>query len=78
MTGLVHSQATLLHDTGAGHPERPGRIGAVLDRLRRDGLAERCLEIEPRPATDEDLLRVHAPGYLATVRGDVERGERTL
>ena len=37
-----------------------------------------CLEIESRPATDEDLLRVHAPGYLATVRADVERGERTL
>lgn len=78
MTALVHDPATILHDTGPGHPERPGRIGAVLDRLRADGLAEACAAIEPRPATDEDLLRVHTAAYLRIVRDDVASGATAL
>lgn len=78
MTGLVHAPATLLHDTGAGHPERPGRIAAILDRLRADGIEGTCVAIEPRAATDEDLLRIHSPRYLRTVQEDVTGGAAVL
>jgi len=49
-----------LHRTHFGHPEQPTRLGALADlpvlrSLRR---------VEPRPATDEELLRVHAKEYL--------------
>ena len=39
MTGLVTDPAALLHDTGPGHPERPRRVTAILDRLEADGMA---------------------------------------
>ena len=77
-TGLVHSPTSLLHDTGPGHPERPARIGAVLDRLRADGLFDRCTPIEPRRATDAELLRVHSRDYLRIVREDVADGLAVL
>lgn len=78
VTGLVSAPATLLHDTGPDHPERPGRIGAVLDRLRADGLLDRCETVEPRDATDAEILRVHPADYLAVVRDDVASGRHIL
>ena len=77
-TGLIHSPASLLHDTGPGHPERPTRITAVLDRLRADGLLGRCTAIEPRAATEDELLRVHTPAYLGIVRRDIADGLAVL
>ncbi len=74
MTGLVHSPAALLHDTGPGHPERPERVTAILDRLRGDGLLDRCLAIPPRPITPEELARVHTQTYLRIVTEDVADG----
>ena len=74
MTGLVHPPAALLHDTGPGHPERPDRVTAILDRLRADGLFERCVPLPSRAITDAELLRVHTPAYLRIVAEDVADG----
>ncbi len=74
---LLHPEAPL-HDTGWGHPEHQGRLRALASAVGRDLLAlhERVVQIEPGQATDEDLLRVHAPGYLALLRAAVERAEK--
>ena len=77
-TGLIHAPVSLLHDTGPGHPERPARIAAVLDRLRTDGLLDRCTPLEPRRATEEELLRVHSGNYLRIVREDIAGGLAVL
>src|SRR5256885_1697313 len=61
---LVHHPACRLHDPGAGHPERPERIDAVLGALRAPDLAERVKWHEARPATGEQLERVHPAQYL--------------
>jgi acetoin utilization deacetylase AcuC-like enzyme len=74
MTGLVSPAASLLHDTGPGHPERSERVTAVLDRLGADGLLDRCLPLPARPITDDELLRVHTPAYLRIVSEDVADG----
>ena len=74
MTGLVSDPALLRHDTGPGHPERPARITAVLERLRADGLLDACVALDARPITDAELLRVHAPAYLRIVEEDVADG----
>ena len=73
---LLHPEAPL-HDTGWGHPEHQGRLRALASAVGRDLLAlhERVVQIEPGQVTDEDLLRVHAPGYLALLRAAVERAE---
>src|ERR1051326_3746902 len=61
---VVHHPACRLHDPGAGHPERPERIDAVLGALRSPDLAGRLTWHEARPATGEQLQRVHPPAYL--------------
>jgi acetoin utilization deacetylase AcuC-like enzyme len=53
--------ACLLHDPGAGHPESPARLRAVLDRLGRDPHA--ALLEAPDGARD-DLRLVHPEDHL--------------
>lgn len=50
------------HLTGAGHPERPARLGAVLDGLATLD-ADAIKWISAPVASDEDLQRVH-PAHL--------------
>ena len=52
------------HYAGAGHPERPQRIAAVLDALRAPALAAEVRWIEASPAARDALERVHPPAYL--------------
>ena len=51
------------HSTPPGHPERPERAGvftAVMTRFAATG----GVVVEPRPATREELARIHVPAYL--------------
>ena len=52
------------HDTGPGHPERPARLDAVLAGLEASGAGEALVWAEPRPATVEELARVHPRPHL--------------
>ncbi len=54
------------HSGPRGHPERPARLDAIDQALAP--LAGRFLELEPRPADDEEILRVHDPLHLARLR----------
>ena len=57
--------ACLAHDTGPDHAERPARLTAVVDALRRELPA---LEWHDAPrATRGQLLRAHAPELLDAV-----------
>src|SRR5690606_25031400 len=58
---FTHS-ACLEHDTGAGHAERPQRLGAVIDALRT-GIDDIDWREAPR-ATRGQLLRVHDDSLL--------------
>jgi acetoin utilization deacetylase AcuC-like enzyme len=66
-TGLVYHPAYLEHDMGAGHPESPNRLRAIMQRLEESGTAARLVRIEPRPAEDEWITQVHTPGYVAAL-----------
>jgi acetoin utilization deacetylase AcuC-like enzyme len=55
------------HDPGVGHPERAERLDAVRRGLVAAGLEPRLLPGIPRPATTEDLLRVHTEEHVANV-----------
>jgi acetoin utilization deacetylase AcuC-like enzyme len=52
------------HVAGRGHPERPARLEAVLMGARCAGLDDALVPLEPRPATREELERVHPAAYL--------------
>lgn len=61
---LSTSSRFLDHDTGLGHPERPARLGAVLEGARRGELADAVVAVDPRPATRDELVAVHPPSFL--------------
>ena len=67
-TGLVYHPAYLEHDMGAGHPESPNRLRAIIQQLERSGTAARISKIEPRMAEDEWITQIHSPSYVATLR----------
>ena len=64
---VVFHSATLLHNPGPGHPERPERIEAVLAALRAPDLTATIEWVEARPAARDQLERVHSPAYLDTL-----------
>ncbi len=61
-TLLVTHPSALLHDPGPGHPDRPARLAAVLERLESLPALARA---EAPPAPREALLRVHDAAHLA-------------
>ncbi|MEM7224249.1 MAG: histone deacetylase family protein [Pseudomonadota bacterium] len=67
MTTLLYSHpACQEHDPGAGHPECPERLAAVLAGL--DGEAFAALERREAPlASHEQIARVHDPRYVTAV-----------
>ncbi len=75
-TGLVYHSAYLEHDMGAGHPESPNRLRAIMQRLEASGVAARLVRIEPRKAEDEWITQVHAPNYLASLTRQAPRSGR--
>jgi acetoin utilization deacetylase AcuC-like enzyme len=77
-TGIAIPPRAGEHVTGDGHPERPARGRAISDRLTADGLLARACVLEPRPATDEAILRCHTPDYLRLVEREVAEGRPRL
>ena len=73
-TALVYSPNVADHLTGPLHPERPERIAAAAQAIQKSGLLDRLALIEPRPAAESGLLRVHAPTMIARVRRLSEAG----
>lgn len=63
-TALITHQDCTLHEISAGHPERPQRIGAVLDQLVELGLFELLHRFEATEAGREHLLAAHSESYV--------------
>jgi acetoin utilization deacetylase AcuC-like enzyme len=74
-TAIVSHAACGLHDTGWGHPEHQGRLPAIMKGIEADApaLLGRMLQVSAPKAAVEDLLRVHAPGYVERIRAAAER-----
>ncbi len=77
-TGLVTARAYDQHQTGPDHPESPSRCHAITKALANAGLGEHLVKLEPRAATEEELLLCHTERYVATVKRDVTSGEPRL
>jgi acetoin utilization deacetylase AcuC-like enzyme len=65
--GLYDDPLFREHDSGEGHPERPARLDAIRHGLKQGGLEERMLPVAPRPATPDELARVHSAAHVARV-----------
>jgi acetoin utilization deacetylase AcuC-like enzyme len=81
-TGLVFHERYLWHDTGHGwvipndgillqpteHPENPETKRRMINLWRACGLLDQLTPIAPRPATVEEILRIHTVDYHDRIR----------
>ena len=63
-SALITHQDCTLHEISAGHPERPQRIGAVLDQLVEQGLFDTLHRFEAAEAGREHLQAAHSEAYV--------------
>jgi acetoin utilization deacetylase AcuC-like enzyme len=63
---LISSARFADHTTPPGHPERPERAD-VFDAVADDWRRREGLVVEPRPATREELRRVHSDRHIDTI-----------
>lgn len=77
-TGLVSSEKYFWYDSlnqafppfyiePGANPDRPDIKKRFYNLLSAQGVLEQLTAIKPRPATAEELLRVHSPAYLETL-----------
>lgn len=69
-TGLVYDEKFAEHRClwDDGYPECPERFTRVLERCRELKLVERCAVIEPRMASEEEVLTKHTPEQLEILK----------
>jgi acetoin utilization deacetylase AcuC-like enzyme len=72
-TGYVYDKVFLKHDL-PGHPENRTRLEEVLALLERTDMLSRLTYVPARPATLEELTRVHQASYVDQVKTISERG----
>jgi acetoin utilization deacetylase AcuC-like enzyme len=73
-TGFVYDEAFLRHVTGPGHPERPERLTAIVERLKRNGLRDGLLSVPPAADPLRWIETVHSAQYVARVKRSCEQG----
>jgi acetoin utilization deacetylase AcuC-like enzyme/formylglycine-generating enzyme required for sulfatase activity len=73
VTGIVYGDIYLRHTMPAGHPERPERLTAIIERLKKKGLYSKLFLIEPKPASLEWITTIHTEEYVERVRESCER-----
>ncbi|MDI6820522.1 MAG: histone deacetylase [Candidatus Hodarchaeaceae archaeon] len=68
-TALIYSEKYLEHKPSEWHPERPERLRAIVDALRRANLwsLPSVQVIEPTPASRADIELVHDREYIALI-----------
>ena len=78
-TALVADPIYRKHLAGRrDHPERPDRYDAVMRALEQSGWIRDLIRIQPRAATEKELLLCHTPEYLRIARRDVVSGRPYL
>jgi acetoin utilization deacetylase AcuC-like enzyme len=77
-TQVFYDPNTLRHEPSIDHPESPKRLEAVMGAIGSFAQQGRVSVVRPKPATDSELLLVHAPDYVNKVRAEIAEGRPTL
>lgn len=64
ITSFISHPDCDLHHMGPEHPESPLRLEAIKARLALSGLLQQTMQSEARPASEEELARVHPLRHL--------------
>ncbi len=71
--GLVYDPVYLEHDTGT-HVENIQRLTTTLSLLEESQIKDEFIRLSPRPATIDELSKVHAKEHIAQVKLKCESG----
>jgi len=66
-TGIVKDEIYLAHRPVRGHPESHRRLDAIYQMLDTPEMRTQFVEIDSRPAKQEELLWVHAPEHIERI-----------
>ncbi|XP_071314891.1 histone deacetylase 6 [Trachinotus anak] len=79
-TGLVYSEMFTHHKNlwEPSHVESPDRVTTIMEELERQELLSHCTRVEPREATEEELLLVHMKHYVDLMRSTQTMSETEL
>ncbi|QJQ96623.1 MULTISPECIES: histone deacetylase family protein [Halomonadaceae] len=67
ITSYITHPRCLDHHMGPEHPESPLRLEAIRARLSLAGILQQTMQSEAKPATDEQLARVHPVRHLQSL-----------
>ncbi|HLO85593.1 MAG TPA: histone deacetylase [Nostocaceae cyanobacterium] len=79
MFPVIYSDEFLKHDTGSYHPERPARLTAIVEGLKKADFANEVEWRSPTPiSTRPDLFKwletVHTPSYISKIQAIASYG----
>lgn len=79
-TGLVYTETFTHHKNlwDFSHPESPDRVTSIMKELERQELLSRCVRVEPREATEEELLLAHMKHYVDLMKSTQTMSESEL
>ena len=73
-TGFVYDDIYLEHKTTPGHPEAPQRLVAIVEKLKKKGLHNQLVLLNPSPVSTEWLTTVHTLEYVERVKQSWQQG----
>jgi acetoin utilization protein AcuC len=76
--GVVVSERLARYGFGAGHPFGPDRHAAFVREFEHRGLHRRTRILEPRDASEQELLSFHTPAYVELVKERSASGQGFL
>ncbi|MEM0240192.1 MAG: acetoin utilization protein AcuC [Candidatus Nezhaarchaeales archaeon] len=72
--GIVYSDVYLNYNFGHGHPLNPYRVKLFFDLIKHYGLLQELDHVEPRMASEDELMLVHSREYVDKVKRLSEKG----
>jgi acetoin utilization deacetylase AcuC-like enzyme len=73
-SALSYSRGCLLHNPYPGNPEVAERISKTFDYFKECGLLDSLLLLEPKPASEDDILRAHSTEHIEYIKGKSANG----
>jgi acetoin utilization deacetylase AcuC-like enzyme len=66
--GFLYDDIFLKHEMPPGHPESSQRLVKIINDLKNSDDWNNLIQIKPRRADDEDILKVHTRDYFESIR----------
>ncbi len=72
--GFAYHDSFLRHESSGYHPERPERVAAITETLKRSGMLDRLHEVSP-PLAETDIIRlIHSKAHVSRIADACAKG----